>query len=52
MAQGNKTGVVEFKVRDIIQNNKKISKTERGEVTILSPKLRKNDLIYLITKNK
>lgn len=50
MIQGNKTGVIEFKVTDIIQNNNKVSKTKRGEVTIKSPKLRKNDMVYLITE--
>jgi len=51
MIQGNKTGVQEFIVEEIMQNEKSIENCERGEVTIKIPfKVRKNDEVYIIEK--
>lgn len=48
MIQGPTTGVIMLKVKDIVQNNKKVNKTGRGEITIKANKVRKNDLVYLV----
>jgi len=51
MIQGETTGVQEFKVEEIMQNETQVEKTTRGEATFKIPfKIRKNDEVYLIIK--
>jgi len=50
MVQGTKTGTIKFKAEEIMQAEVKVTKVKRGEVTIISPKLRNNDQVYVITK--
>ena len=51
MVQGNKTGVEEFEVSEILQEGVFVDKAKRGDVTLKVPFiLRRNDFIYVLKK--
>jgi len=50
---GNVTGIVNTKINSIEMKNKKVIKASKGEeIGIKIPKVRKNDDVYVILKNK
>jgi len=53
MIQGQKTGVQELTVEEIMQNDKPVKQTKRGEATFKCPiEIRKNDQVFIIIKKE
>ena len=50
MIQGPTTGVINLKPIKLVQNNRSVSNVKRGSVTFETTKVRKNDLVFIVSK--